>query len=250
MTRGFVVAAALLLAFVVAASPSTASAQAVRALLEEGDAIELANKLAEATEDQDVCYGWIVEIQDDDLGFVGEQGSSFGPLASPADPACAPSVVFVAQLHYTSELSEASDSASIRVDSTLPGFTLTGEDFAPFGVNGRALLGENDDVALVNAVSALPLLVAEAGLAPAVQPEQTTGTIPAADRPTGGGMSDRLRTYGSFYFLAITMIVGGLVWLVVARFLRTYANADSTNTPTSGVRPHDPDPTGARPWTS
>lgn len=218
-----------------------------RALLEEGDAIELANKLAEATEDQGVCYGWLVSIDDQDRGFLADQGSSLGPTVSPNDPACTPSVVFVAQLLYTSELSDASDTASIRVDSTLPGLDLTGDDFAPFGVNGRALLGEKDDVALVNAVSALPLLVAEAGLAPAVQPEQTTGTIPAADRPTGGGMSDRMRTYGSLYFIGILLILGGIGWFVVARFLRSYANASAA---ASSVRPHDPDPTGARPWTS
>ena len=216
-----------------------------RALLEEGDAIELANKLAEATEDQDVCYGWSVSIHDEDRGFSGEEGSSLGPSASPADPACAPSVVFVANLVYTSELSEASDRASISVESTLPGLVLSGDDFAPFGVNGRALLGANDDVALINAVSALPLLVAEAGLAPPVQPEQTTGTIPAADRPTGGGMSDRMRTYGSLYFLGIVLILGGIAWFVIARFLRAHAAA-----PTVRPHDHDPEPTGARPWTS
>ena len=234
---------ALVLAAGTAVSPAVAQTP-TRGLLEEGDAIELANKLAEATEDQDVCYGWIVEINDHDRGFRGEQGSSFGPQASPTDAACTPSVVFVAQLVYTSELSEASDSATIRVDSTLPGFSLTGDDFAPFGVNGRALLGDNDDVALVNAVSALPLLVAEAGLAPPVQPEQTTGTIPASDKPTGGGVSDRLRQYGALYFLAVAMILGGVAWFVVARFLRVYAEAAPRH------RPHDPDPTGARPWTS
>lgn len=237
---------AVVLALFLGIGAGPASGQTTRALLEEGDAVELANKLAEATEDQDVCYGWIVTIDDQDRGFSNEQGSSLGPSVSPADPACTPSVVFVAELLYTSELSEASDSASIRVESTLPGLALTGEDFAPFGVTGRAFLGENDDVALVNAASALPLLVAEAGLAPPVQPEQTTGTIPAADGPTGGGSSDKLRTYGSLYFLAITMIVGGIVWFIAARFLRSYASA-ATSPP---VRPHDPDPTGARPWTS
>lgn len=222
-----------------------ASAQTTRALLEEGDAIELANKLAEATEDQDICYGWSVTVHDQDRGTFFDQGSSLGPTVSPLEPGCAPAVVFVADLVYTSELSESSDSASLRVDTNLAGFSVTGDDFAPFGVTGRSLLGDNDDVALINAVSALPLLVAEAGLAPAVQPEQTTGTIPSADRPTGGGVSDRFRKYGSLYFLAVTMIVGGIGWFVVAWFLRSYAN-----TATSPARPHDHDPTGARPWTS
>lgn len=235
---------------VVFGSPAGAQVSTTRALLEEGDAVELANKLAEATEEQDVCYGWIVNVDDQDRGFFTDDGSSLGPTTSPTDPTCTPSVVFVADLIYTSELSESTDSASIRVESTLPGFQLTGDDFAPFGVNGRALLGDNDDVALVNAVSALPLLVAEAGLAPPVQPEQTTGTIPAADGPTGGGGSDRLRTYGSLYFLAITMIVGGIAWFVIARFLRSYAAAAAVADAGPRPRPHDPDPTGARPWTS
>lgn len=224
-------------------APVGAQARPGHALLEEGDAIELANKLADATADQDVCYGWVVSVNDQDRGMSFDQGSSLGPSTPPSTPACAPAVVFVAELLYTSELSESSDSASIRVESTLPGLILTGDDFAPFGVTGRSLLGDNDDVALVNAVSALPLLVAEAGLAPPVQPEQTTGTIPASDRPTGGGSSDRLRTYGALYFLAAAMILGGLAWFVVAWFVRSYANAESSH-------PHETHPTGARPWTS
>lgn len=217
----------------VPASPSVAQVAPLRAhaLLDDADAIELANKLAEATEDQGVCYGWSVTINDEDRGFAFDQGSSLGPERRPDDPACTPSVVFVADLLYTSELSEAADSASIRVDSTLPGLSLSGDDFRDFGVTGAALLGDNDDVALVNAVAALPLLVAEAGLAPAVQPEQTTGTIPAADRPTGGGGSDRLRTYGSLYFLAITIILGGVGWLATAWYLGNSTRSSTGDAP-------------------
>ena len=244
-----VLVAAACAAFVALSSAPSVSAQTTRAILEEGDAIELSNKLAEATEEQDVCYGWVVAINDQDRGFTGEQGSSLGPSTAPSDPACTPSVVFIAELLYTSEMSEASDSATIRVESTLPGLVLSGDDFGPFGVTGRSLLGDNDDLALLNAVSALPLLVAEAGLAPAVQPEQTTGTIPDADRPTGGGGSDRFRTYGSLYFLAIALILGGVGWLVVAFFLRSMANAPPL-AHSSASHPHAPDPTGDRPWTS
>jgi hypothetical protein len=48
-------------------------------VLESGDAAELARALADATEDQDVCYGWKVEISDYGGANDGiDEGSSLG----------------------------------------------------------------------------------------------------------------------------------------------------------------------------
>jgi len=189
-------------------------------LLEEGDAVELANKLAEATEEQDVCYGWSVQIQDDGGNLSGfEQGSSFGPGASPFQSECTPYVVFTASLLYTSETSEASDSASYTVESNLPGFDADG--LGGLGVSADGLLGPNDDLVIANATALLPALVAEQGLAPPVPIEETAGTIPAADRPTNTPGSDRWRTYWPAYLFTGFLVVAGLGWVATAFFVRS-----------------------------
>ncbi len=214
----------LVVATVVAlvAGAATAGPAAALPILEEGDAIELANKLAEAMDEQDICYGWVVNISGEVGGTFNspDQGSSLGPDRDPFDAACTPSVVFVADLLYTSELSEASDSADFRVETTLP-LTISDSELARFGVTDAALLGENDDLALTNAVSALPALVAEAGLAPPVPIEPSTGSTPNGDRPTGGAGSDRLRTYWPLYLVAALVALAGVAWLLGALVLRS-----------------------------
>lgn len=217
MTRYRIAAAVatVVLSVVLNASPASAGV-----ILDPEDAAELANKLAEATEEQDVCYGWSVSVRDDAGSGSGlEEGSHLGPDTSPYENACARSVFFVASIHYTSELSESPDEASFSVQSTLPG--LDTSDLSLLGVSERALLGDNDDLAIFNATSLLPLLVAEQGLAPAIPAEQTQGTIPAADEPTGRGGSDRVRTYGALYFFAGFLVFAGLAWLVTALVLRS-----------------------------
>jgi hypothetical protein len=188
-------------------------------ILDPGDAIELANTLAEATEEQGVCYGWIVTVQDDGGSLSGvDRGSSLGPDSDPNAAACAPRVVFVADLHYTSSMSESPDSATYHLESTLPGFDARSLD--PLGVSGSALLGGRDDLTVINATGLLPVLVAEQGLAPPVPAEETVGTIPATDRPTGKPSSDRLRTHGVAFGFAGFLVFGGLCWVGLALVLR------------------------------
>lgn len=221
---------------------ATAAPAGAAPILAEGDAVELANKLADATAEQGICYGWVVQVQDDSGSASGtDQGSSLGPNRSPFDRECTPSVVFVANLRYTSELSEAADSASIHVESTLP-IDISGDDLRRFGVTGSAMLGNNDDVALINAASVLPALVAEAGLAPPVPAEQTTGTIPASDRPTGGGSSDRLRNYGGLYALAAVVLLAGIGWFVFALILPSLQTKMQTSPATVRFIDDPPEP--------
>ena len=207
-------AAAALATLVVPATPASAAP-----ILDPGDATELANTLAEATEEQGVCYGWLVDVQDDDGSLSGvDQGSSLGPGTDPRLPACSPSVIFVADIHYTSSLSESPDSATYHVESTLPGFDDRSLD--PLGVSGTALLGDRDDLTVLNATALLPVLVAEQGLAPAVAVEETVGTIPATDVPTGKPSSDVLRTHGWAFAIAAVLILAGVVWFALALWLR------------------------------
>lgn len=212
MTRAFFAALVLVAALVVPARPAGALP-----ILDTGDAAELANTLAEATEEQDICYGWVVTVNDQ-AQFSGpsfDRGSSLGPDTDPFAPECTPSVVLVADIIYTSELSEAVDAADLRIQSTVA-IDFDETDLKKFGVTEAAFLGDNDDRALMAAVSVLPALMAEAGLAPPVPVEETTGTIPAADRPTGAGGSDRLRNYGALYFMAGLVLLSGVGYLVYA----------------------------------
>lgn len=202
---------------VLAVAPAPAGALPI---LDEGDAIELANKLAEATEEQGVCYGWSVVVRDDGGSLSGtDTGSSLGPGRTPYDPACTPYVVFRAVLHYTSEASESADSASYVIDSNLQGFDARSLD--GLGISEGSLLGANDDLVVANATALLPGLVAEQGLAPAIPIEQTAGTtIPAADRPTNTPGSDRWRTHWPAYSFSGVLLLGGLAWLGVALYVR------------------------------
>lgn len=204
---------------VVACSVAVPTPAGAAPLLEEADAIELANKLAEATEEQDVCYGWSVDVQDDDGTFSGiEQGSSFGPGRSPFQPECTPYVVFTAVIHYTSELSESSDSADYAVRTNLVGLDVGSLD--GLGVSGGGLLGANDDIVIANATSLLPALVAEQGLAPPVPIEETTGTIPSADRPTNTPGSDTWRTHWPLFAFTGLLLIAGVAWIGLALFVR------------------------------
>lgn len=195
-------------------------------ILEEGDAVELANKLAEATEEQGVCFGWSVDVQDDGGSLSGtDTGSSLGPGRSPYDPACSPYVVFRASLHYTSEASEAADSATYSIDSNLPGFDARSLD--GLGISGSGLLGGNDDIVVANATALLPALVAEQGLAPPIPIEETAGTtIPAADRPTNTPGSDLWRTHWAAYSFTGLLLLGGVAWLGLALFVRHMQQQD------------------------
>lgn len=208
-------ARALVLAMVVSVLGPADTAGAVP-ILDAPDAEDLARQLAEATAVQGICYGWRVQVRDDSGTFTGtDLGSSRGVGLPAEDQSCPRFLVFRADLHYTSESSESSDSASFFVF----GNVRDGPDEADLrgiGVSGETLLGAKDDLAIANAVLALPVFVAERGLAPPVPAGGTEGTIPAADRPTNRPGSDWTRAYGPFILLSVVLVVGGLGWAVWA----------------------------------
>jgi hypothetical protein len=70
-----------------------------------------------------------------------------------------------------------------------------------------------------NATLALPALAAEAGLGPAIELEENTGTIPEGHRPDGVD-SDWLRQYGWAVGTFGVFILSGLLWLVYEIVIR------------------------------
>lgn len=202
LVTGALVAAMLVLA-------GTGPAHALP-ILDAVDAQELAQELAEATAVQGICYGWDVTVDDAAGTYSGvDMGSSRG-VGIPAQ-ACDQWMVFRAFLTYTSESSETEDSATFGVTSNVMG--APGEqDLRVVGIDGDALLGATDDLAIVNAVRSLPALAAERGLVPPLILERNTDAIPPVDRPTPGTGSDWTRTYGEFILLAVLLLIGGLTW--------------------------------------
>ncbi len=207
--------AALLLAVCLAAlAPGTAAAAPI---LDEADAAELAQALAEATEEQDVCYGWEVQVDDQGGGLSGiEGGSSQGPgrLLDPAS--CARYAVLLGRVTYTSEMSESEDSAQIGIDSNLSR-PPTVDDLAGLELDASDLLSETDDISLIDMVGALPLLVAEHGEGPFIAFEPRTEPLAPGDGPTGTPGSDWLRTFwwllalGALGVLALLMALSALL---------------------------------------
>jgi hypothetical protein len=203
------VLAALVLAL--AALPAGADAAP---LLEDADAQELTQSLAEATEAQDVCYGYAVEVIDDSgEGPSGvERGSNQGPGQALDTAGCARWIQLTGTVLYTSEASDNEDSADAAVDAR--GFDVDLGDLEDLGFNAADLAGENGDVVLTNLVGALPVLAASRG-APPVEPELGTGTrAPNGDRPTGTIRPDWLGENFGLLILCLFAALGGLVWLL------------------------------------
>jgi hypothetical protein len=213
-------------------------------ILAPDDAAELANALADATAEQDVCYGWVVTVNDNwegrysgaDVGSNGGVGITVDDLAY-----CSRWVEFVATITYTPESSEAEDDASFSVVSN---FTdIDPGTLGDLGIDEGALLGDNDDLAIYNATAALPVLVADAGLAPPVTAEPATTAPPANDRLTGSPGSDFLRTYGPRLALAAVLLVAGaalLGYLLIVERRRPPASPPTPRTPPRPPKPPRP----------
>jgi len=183
-------------------------------IFETTDANELAQALAEATEDQDVCYGWKVTVSDYGGGADGvDQGSSLGVGPTAITTQCSRWVVFEASIVYTSASSESEDSASFSVRSNVPDGP-SSLDLRDNGISEGGLLGSNDDQVVANATLLLPALMAEKGLAEPISLEANTQPLPSGDRATGTPGSDWLRKYGAALGVIVIMMLGGLAWAV------------------------------------
>ena len=200
-----------------------AAAPAARAtpLLDEGDAVELAQQLAEATEVQGVCYGWSVSVDDQSGGPSGvDAGSNLGPDVplTAETPNCERQVVLVGQVIYTCESCEGEDASAADVQGTFPQAP-TLADVEALGFDDKALKNDDGDTELVNMVGALPLLTSSAGAAEPVPIEQEGAPRPGPeDVPTGGPSTpDWVRDSAGALALCALLILGGLLWFLKLR---------------------------------
>lgn len=197
------------------AGAGTASADVI---FDSADADDLAAVLAEATKEQGVCYGWRVLVDDQTTSQSESVGSNFG-AGIPVDGgqgSCRESVVFEAYITYTSESSESEDSASYDVVST--GSRPTTSDLDALGLDFGGLTGEDVDVVVGKAVTALPLLAADAGLgrpivaSPAPESETQGQNAQLTDSPD----SDWWRDNRGVVFWGIGLLLGGGVFALYA----------------------------------
>lgn len=209
--RWALVAAAISLVVLSGATAAAGQTGEPTSILSDGDATDLAAALARATEVQGVCYGWQVTVTG--AATAGSKGSNAGPGRSPGGEQCRSTVVFRAELNYTSDSSEAEDSASITVSAPTGG--PTAEDLARLGITPAALLGDSATDTVFNGTAVLPMLMAEKGLAPVVPPRTETA-IPGdaqVDESPGG---DLMRTWGLPLLILAGIVLLGVVVLIWA----------------------------------
>ena len=212
-------AAALALALAFGVAALAAPAHAENPVLDPVDEADLAASLAEATEVQGVCYGYVLDVTDADTGQWG--GTYVASNAGPGVPASSASgcergvVELVARIGYTSSFSEAEDTASWRLVSSLPELSIG--DVEALGLSAGDLLDDSaSTAALLNAVQALPRLASEqAGLPPVVL-RPNTAPLPAGAEPTGTPGSDWLRENGLLLVVCVAAIAAGLLLLLAA----------------------------------
>lgn len=222
-------------------------------LLDPADRVELASSLAEATEESGVCFGYEVRLGGSGASLQSEVLSNLGPdeaadgtteLGSLSEtyrqadeaPGDAPgtttvpsggvqglcpkgSLVLRVSLTYTSNSSEANDSASFSVQSGTTGVTGSTairrlRDLT--GVDDGDLLGDQDDLALRNLAAALPLVLDDA------QPAADTVTTasaqaPNGDRLTGSPGSDWIRAHGLGIGVAFGLLLLGALLILGGR---------------------------------
>ena len=187
------------------AAAVAAPAPALADILTPEDATDLAQSLAEAQEEQSICYGWWVFSNTQEFG-----SSTGGPgrrLTRQLQTCTKGFVELKADINYACESCEGEDSASVSIDSNLPN-PPTVDDLEDLGLKADALTGDKDDTTLLNMVNALPLLAADRGNAPYVAYEPAA-QVPATDRPTDKPGSDLLRNSWVWLVVFGALILGG-----------------------------------------
>ena len=211
-------APALVAVLLVALAPAAAQATP---LLDEGDAVELAQSLADATEAQNVCYGWSVAVEDQSGGPSGlDEGSNLGPDVplTAQTPGCERQVVLLGQVLYTCESCEGEDASAADVQASFAGAPGLA-DVEALGFAASRLKDEDGDTELVNMVGALPLLTASSGAAEPVPVEAEGAPQPGpGDGPTGAPSTpDWLRDSAGALALCAALILAGLLWFLKLR---------------------------------
>ncbi len=206
----------LLLALAVFAAPAGAG------VVSQEDATDLAQSLAEAEDDQGICYGWNVSNNFDGVPDIGSSSGpgrmlvKFGRSTASTGLSCSKGYVELrGSIDYSCGSCESEDSASVSIESNLDDPPTVG-DLEGLGLKAGDLTGDKDDTTLVNMVEALPLLAADRGNAAYVAYEPAT-TVPTTDHATGKPGSDFLRESWVWLVLCGAAILGGPLFYLYRR---------------------------------
>ena len=223
---------ALLLALALAAFVTVPAHAGV---LTAQDATDLAQSLADAQAEQDVCYGWNITNDFDGTPDVGSSNAGPGMEVLAVSGSCQKGIVVLqGSIHYACETCEDSDSASVSIATSGIADPPTGKDLEDLGLKAGALTGDDDDTTLVNMVNALPLLVADRGNAPYIEYEQAT-TVPATDRATGKPGSDFMRDTWIWLVLCGALIILGPAFYLYKRAQQPARPSPQDSAPPQGA---------------
>src|SRR6202011_2892800 len=143
------------------------------------------------------------------------------------------------------------------IESNLPN-PPTPADLKSLGVGGGGLLNDNNDVALINTVQALPLIVSSKGEAPAVAADLTPKPASSPDHPTNKPGADWLRQNTFLFVLALIVLAVGLYFVIhqylgLRRDRRHYQHGEQVHEVLKDHTPegvgHQPPPTEHKPST-
>ena len=196
---------------------------------------EVVTSLADALEEQGICYGYDLVVDDDDGGRWDGRWieTSLGEDTDiKADTRCPKWVELSAAVHYTSGSSESEDNASWDVLGNFAGVPTT-DQLAALDLHARDLADDGRAFSTMsNAVLALPLLVAEQGGAKPVPLDASPSPAPAEAAATGRPGSDWWRENGVKVGVLCVLLVTAGLWAAattpngwrrartVARFLK------------------------------
>ncbi|MFF5176905.1 hypothetical protein ACFY2Q_02605 [Micromonospora sp. NPDC000316] len=178
---------------------------------ERADTVPL---LAQAAASQGICYGWLLDESYDSVVSVG---SNLGDgVAVSGDARCPRWVEVRAHISYTPATSEINDSAGVTVagseDMPRADLRRVQAGLDRFGLDEDVFI-DDPGWAVCRAAVALPLLVAEAGMAPpAATPTAGTGTA-VAPLPDAGSDFWRDR-WGSLLAAAGLLLAAALLLTV------------------------------------
>ena len=176
---------------------------------------DVAASLAEALEDQGICYGYLLDVTDDSSG--GWDGrwlvTSLGEDADITnDSRCPRWVELSAAIDYTSSSSESEDSASWTVLGNFPGIPTT-DQLAALDLHAGDLADDGRAfTTMSNAVLALPVLAAENGVARPVEIDASPSPPPSDAAATGRPGSDWWRENGLKVGVLVVLLVLAGLW--------------------------------------
>lgn len=201
----------------------------------------LRDYLAQATEHQDICYGWRLTFTDN-YNSTGTHTSTSVP-----PPSCPSWVVLEASVTWTSSSSESNDYGTVRLQSSpdLAGKLPSQSALSEAGITDDAFT-DYPSGALYTGLQALPLLMVESAGVPTVPPASTSAAPTSVQPAWQPDSSDNWRENGSLIILGVVALLLALL-LVAGGVVSLRRTRRAQHSAAGGTPPQPPAPQGANP---